>query len=223
MITIKSEAELALMREAGLVVGQTLELLRAAVAPGMSTQDLDEIAERSIRGAGAIPSFVGYRGFPATLCTSINDEIVHGIPSPKRVLRAGDIVSIDCGAIVGGMHGDSAITVPVGDVAPELTELMRVCEEALWRGLSAVRLGGRVSDVSAAVEGTIRPHGYGIVEEYVGHGIGHNMHEDPQVPNYGRPGRGLKLEKGLAVAIEPMINLGTRLTRTLDDEWTVVT
>ena len=223
MIELKSEAEIDLMREAGLIVAAALAATRAAVGPGLTTRDLDDVAEKVIRDAGAIPSFKGYRGFPATLCTSINDEIVHGIPSPQRVLKVGDIVSIDCGAIVGGFHGDSAITVGVGAVAPELQQLMDVCEEALWRGLAAARLGGRVSDIGAAVEAYVRPMGYGIVEEYVGHGIGTALHQPPNVPNFGKPGRGPKLERGLVLAVEPMVNLGTRFTRLLEDDWTVVT
>ena len=223
MIQIKTEPEIALMREAGLVVADTLDRLRRAVAPDVTTGDLDAIAEDSIRGAGARPSFKGYRGFPATICTSINDEIVHGIPSSKRVLRAGDIVSIDCGAIVDGYHGDAAITVPVGEVSPELQQLMRVCEESLWRGIAAAGLDGRLTDISHAIESTVRPYGYGVVEEYVGHGIGTEMHQDPQVPNYGRPGRGPRLQRGLVLAVEPMVNLGNRYTRVLEDGWTVVT
>ena len=223
MIQIKSEAEIATMREAGLVVGRTLEKLRAAVAPGVTTADLDALAEAEIRGDGAIPSFKGYHGFPATICTSVNEEIVHGIPG-SRTLVEGDIISIDCGAIVDGYHGDAAITVPVGEVAPELTELMRVCEEAMWRGFAAARLGGRLSDISHAIERHIRSRGdFGIVEEYTGHGIGTEMHQEPHVPNYGRAGRGPRLEKGLALAVEPMVNAGSRHTRLLDDGWTVVT
>lgn len=223
MIEFKTEVEIALMREAGLITAAALAAARAAVAPGQTTADLDAVAEKTIRSAGAVPSFKGYRGFPATLCTSINDEIVHGIPSRKRPLREGDIVSIDCGAIVGGFHGDSAITVGVGQISPEVEKLIEVCEASLWRGLAAARLGGRVSDIGAAIEGYVRPYGYGIVEEYVGHGIGTALHQDPQVPNFGKPGRGPKLERGLVLAVEPMVNLGTRFTRTLDDDWTVVT
>ncbi len=233
MIQIKTAAEVVKMRAAGLVVGDALEAVKAAVATGVSTADLDAVAEEHIRGAGAVPSFKGYHGFPATICASVNDEIVHGIPSARRVLDEGDIVSIDCGAILDGWHGDAAVTVPVGDVAPELTELMRVCEEALWRGFAAARLGGRLTDISAAVEATVRGaagpdrpgggSGYGLVEEYVGHGIGTQMHQEPPVPNYGRPGRGPGLRKGLVLAVEPMINLGSRHTRLLDDGWTVVT
>lgn len=223
MITLKTDAEIALMRRAGLVVGHTLDLLRAAVVPGITTADLDDLAAGAIRDAGAEPSFLGYHGFPATICTSVNEEIVHGIPSPRRVLRSGDIVSIDCGAIVEGYHGDAALTVPVGEVGPELTELMHVCEESMWAGFAAARLGGRLSDIGHAVERRVDPHGYGVVQEYVGHGIGTEMHQDPQVPNYGRPGRGPRLEKGLVLAVEPMVNLGSRHTRLLADGWTVVT
>ncbi len=223
MIQIKSEAEIALMRAAGELVGRTLERLREAVAPGVSTADLDAISAASIREGGGTPSFLGYHGFPATICASVNDEIVHGIPGP-RVLRDGDVVSLDCGAIIDGYHGDAAITVPVGDVPAELTELMRVCEESMWRGFAAARIGGRVSDISHAVEAYIRGESdFGIVEEYGGHGIGTEMHQDPHVLNYGRPGRGPKLVKGLALAVEPMITARSPRTRLLDDEWTVVT
>jgi methionyl aminopeptidase len=223
VITLKTDAEIALMREAGLIVHSAIQEVVAAVRPGVSTKDLDTIAERHIRAAGAVPSFLGYHGFTGTLCTSINDEIVHGIPRPDRVLADGDIISIDCGAVVGGFHGDSAVTVPVGTVDPAVLAMLDVCEESLWRGIAAATVGGRLTDISHAIETTIRPHGYGVVEEYVGHGIGQKLHEDPQVPNYGRPGRGPRLEKGLVLAVEPMVNLGSRLTRTLDDGWTVVT
>jgi methionyl aminopeptidase len=224
VIQIKSRAEVAKMREAGLVVARTLERLKQAVAPGVSTADLDELAESEIRAAGAVPSFKGYQGFPASICASVNHEIVHGIPSSRRVLNEGDIISIDCGAIVEGWHGDAAVTVPVGGVAPDLVELMRVCENALWAGLTAARLGGRLTDISNAIETCIRRAGpYGIVEEYVGHGIGTEMHQDPKVPNYGRAGRGPALREGLVLAVEPMVNLGSRHTRLLADEWTVVT
>jgi methionyl aminopeptidase len=224
MIEIKTEAEIAKMREAGLVVGKTLELLRAAVEPGISTGELDALAEKHIRDSGAVPSFKGYHGFPASICTSINNEIVHGIPSRDRTVKAGDVISLDCGAIVEGWHGDAAITIGVGEIAPELQTLLRVCEDALWRGIGAATQGGRLTDISHAVETYIRSQGrYGIVEEYGGHGIGSQMHQDPHVLNYGRPGRGPKLVKGMALAVEPMINLGGRQTRVLGDDWTVVT
>ena len=231
MIQIKTEAEIGLMRAAGLVVARTLDALRSAVEPGITTADLDDLARRRLAAEGATPSFLGYHGFPAVICTSVNDEIVHGIPSRRNVLRSGDIVSIDCGAIVEGYHGDAAITVPVGEIAPELTELLRVCEESLWQGFAAARLGGRLSDISYAIESYIRSQrhpldgSYGIVEEYVGHGIGTEMHQDPQVYNYAPkgPGRGPRLVQGLALAVEPMVNLGTKRTRVLDDRWTVVT
>ncbi len=229
MIQIKTEDEIARMREAGLVVGRALEKMRSAVAPGVTTLELDAIAEAEIRGAGAVPSFKGYLPhpqvppFPGSICASVNDEIVHGIPG-GRVLREGDIIAIDCGAILDGWHGDAAFTAPVGEVAAELTELMRVCEDAMWHGFAAARLGGRVSDIGHAIESYVRSQGdYGIVQEYTGHGIGSEMHQAPHVPNFGRPGRGAKLERGLALAVEPMLNLGSRHTRVLDDDWTVVT
>ena len=229
MIQIKSDAEIGLMREAGLVVGRTLEALTAAAVPGVTTADLDQLAEAQIRAAGAIPSFKGYqphRGvppFPGSICASVNDEIVHGIPG-GRVLGDGDIISIDCGAILDGWHGDAAVTVAVGDVPDEVRELIRVTEESMWRGLAAGRLGGHVSDIGHAVESFVRSQGeYGIVEEYGGHGIGTEMHQEPHVLNYGRPGRGPRLQKGLALAVEPMLTLGSPRTRELDDEWTIST
>lgn len=229
MIQIKSDSEVAMMREAGLVVGRTLAALRAAARPGVTTAELDELAETSIRKAGAVPSFKGYQPhpavppFPGSICASVNDEIVHGIPGP-RVLRDGDVISIDCGAILDGWHGDAALTVAVGEVPEEVRELLRVCEESMWRGFAAARLGGRVSDISHAVESYVRSQGsYGIVEEYGGHGIGTEMHQEPHVLNYGRPGRGPRLQKGLVLAVEPMLTLGSRHTRELDDHWTVST
>lgn len=222
-LQIKTPEQIELMRAAGLVVGEALELLRNAVTPGCTTYDLDVLAEEFIRGRGATPSFKGYHGFPATICVSVNEEIVHGIPG-DRVIEAGDLISIDCGAIVDGWHGDAAVTVAVGQVSAAEAELVRVTEDALWRGLAAARIGGRLTDISHAVESSIRAAGnYGIIEEYVGHGIGTQMHMDPQVPNYGAPGRGPELVAGMALAIEPMVTLGRRHTRVLADEWTVVT
>lgn len=223
MIEYKNTEQIAKMREAGLVVARTLEQLREAVQPGVTTADLDALAERSIRAAGAVPSFKGYHGFPATICASVNDEIVHGIPS-RRALKQGDLISIDCGAIVDGWHGDAAVTVPVGEVRPEFAELIRVCDEALWRGIAATAAQGRLNDIGRAIESYIRSQGnYGIVEEYVGHGIGTEMHQDPQVHNYTVRNRGPRLVPGLVIAIEPMVNVGTRRTVLMDDEWTVRT
>jgi methionyl aminopeptidase len=222
-IQIKTRAQLDIMREAGLLVAQTLTALAAAARPGVTTEDLDQLAERQITGAGATPSFKGYQGFPATICTSVNEEIVHGIPNPDKVLRAGDVISIDCGAIVRGWHADAALTVGVGEIADDRRRLLEACEEALWQGLAQARPGRRLSDISHAVERSARVAGpYGIVEEYVGHGIGTEMHMDPPVPNYGRPGRGPVLEAGMALAVEPMLVLGKRQTRQLQDGWTVI-
>lgn len=224
-IEIKTPEQIALMRVAGLLVGQTLELLRSSVRPGISTGELDAIAEDHIRSAGGVPSFKGYSHppFPATICASVNDQVVHGIPG-GRTLETGDVISIDCGAIVDGWHGDAAITVPVGAVPAEVTELLEVTEESLWRGIAAARLGGRVSDIGHAIESHVRSRGdYGILEDYTGHGIGTQMHQPPNVPNYGKPGRGPKLVRGLALAVEPMVTLGTKETELEDDEWTVVT
>jgi methionyl aminopeptidase len=222
-IEIKSPEQIALMRRAGVVVGETLELLREAVRPGVTTGELDAVAEDHIRSRGATPNFLNYHGYPATICASVNDEVVHGIPG-DRALVDGDIVSLDCGAIVEGWHGDAAITVGVGQVAPDVDMLIGVCEEALWRGMAAVRLGDRLTDISHAIESYVRSAGpYGIVEDYVGHGIGSAMHMPPNVPNFGRPGRGPRLVEGMALAVEPMITMGTIDTSTLDDDWTVVT
>jgi len=222
-VEIKSPAQIEKMREAGLVVGRTLELLRTTVRAGMTTLELDRVAEDNIRSSGATPSFKGYHGFPGSICASVNDEVVHGIPG-ERVIADGDIVSIDCGAIVEGWHGDAAVTVSVGSVPDEVHELMRVTEEAMWRGIAAASLGGRVTDISNAVETYIQSQGtYGILEDYVGHGIGSAMHQPPNVPNYGPPGKGPKLVEGLALAVEPMVVLGDQASRVLDDDWTVVT
>jgi methionyl aminopeptidase len=222
-VEIKTPEQIQKMREAGLVVGETLELLRKSARAGMTTLELDAIAEDNIRSSGAVPSFKGYHGFPGSICTSVNDVVVHGIPG-SRVIADGDVVSIDCGAIVDGWHGDAAITVAVGGVPDTALELMRVTEEAMWRGFAAAALGGRVTDISHAVESYVRSQGdYGIVEEYVGHGIGSAMHQPPNVPNYGRPGKGPKLVEGLALAVEPMVVAGSPESHVLADDWTVVT
>jgi methionyl aminopeptidase len=225
-LEIKTPEQIDLMRVAGLLVGETLELLRGAARAGVTTGELDALAEDNIRSHGGIPSFQGYGHppFPGTLCASVNEEVVHGIPG-SRELMEGDVISIDCGAIVDGWHGDAAITVAIGDVPPQVTDLMRVTEEALWAGMAAARLSGRVSDISRAVETTVRTQGdYGILEDYVGHGIGTQMHLPPNVPNVVRRGdRGPKLVPGLALAVEPMVTLGGADTDVLDDDWTVVT
>jgi methionyl aminopeptidase len=225
-IEIKTPEQIALMRSAGLVVARTLELLRTSVAPGVTTLELDAIAEESIRSHGAVPSFLGYHGFPGSICTSVNDEVVHGIPG-DRVLVEGDQISIDCGAILAGWHGDAALTVGVGTIDAAAVELSRVTEEALWAGLAAATVGNKVADIGAAVEDSVRsaPGGaaYGIVEEYVGHGIGTSMHMDPNVPNFATGGRSAPLTPGMALAIEPMVCAGDRAVQTQDDDWTVVT
>jgi methionyl aminopeptidase len=223
-IQIKTPEQLEKMRAAGLVVGRTLQLLRESVRPGMTPLDLDGIAEKAIRDEGAIPSFKGYQGFPATICASVNHEVVHGIPGNRRALQEGDIISIDCGAILDGWHGDAAITVPIGEVDPKLTELMRVTEEAMWRGIAVLTVGRHLSDIGHAVEKYVRSQGrYGIPQEYGGHGIGTEMHMDPWVANHGKPGRGPRFEPGMCFAVEPMVNLGTDRTKVLADDWTVIT
>jgi methionyl aminopeptidase len=223
-IQLKTPEQIGLMRAAGLVVARTLATLAQAVAPGVSTAELDAIAEEQIRAAGAVPSFKGYHGYPATICTSVNSEIVHGIPSPARRLADGDIISIDCGAILAGWHGDAAVTVPVGTISAGHAALIAACEASLRRGLAQAVAGHRLSDISHAVEASVRSSGdYGVVEEYTGHGIGTAMHMDPPVPNYGRPGRGLRLREGMALAIEPMITVGSPETVLCDDDWTVIT
>jgi methionyl aminopeptidase len=226
MILKKSRAEVERMARAGALVARAHEAVIEALEPGMSTLDLDRIAEKVITAAGAVPSFKGYKGFPATLCTSLNREIVHGIPSAEAVLEEGDLVSIDCGAIVEGFHGDAAVTLVVGGddaASPEARRLVEVTREALWRGLAAARAGNRLGDIGAAVESAATEHRLGVVREYVGHGIGRSLHEDPSVPNYGSAGRGLKLSAGWVLAIEPMFTLGGDETVLLDDGWTVVT
>ena len=210
------------MRRAGSIVGATLAILRESVEPGITTKDLDNIAYKEIIRHGAKPTFKGYRGFPANICTSVNEEIVHGIPG-KRVLKQGDIVKMDVGATIDGFIGDAAISVAVGEVATEAIELMDATRQSLEEGIKAAVGGNRVGDIGAAVQEFAEAKGYGVVREFVGHGVGRFLHEDPQVPNYGKPGLGSLLRPGMCIAIEPMLNLGDWHTRILDDQWTVVT
>ena len=224
MITLKSPREIELMAQAGAIVAGTLELVGGMVRPGVSTEALDLAAERFIRShPGASPSFKGLYGFPKSLCISINDEIVHGIPSPRRVLREGNIVSVDVGVYRNGFHADSAATFPVGAVAPETRRLLEVTREALAAGIAEARVGNHVGDISHAIQRTAEAAGFGVVRELVGHGVGQRMHEDPQVPNHGQPRRGPRLQVGMTLAIEPMITAGDYATRMLEDKWTVVT
>jgi len=222
-LQVKTPAQLELMRRAGLIVAEALAATAAAVEPGRTTADLDAIAAKIIADAGADPSFLGYHGYPAHICVSINDEIVHGIPGP-RVLNDGDLVSIDCGAIVDGWHGDAAVTVACGDVAADVLALSEITRQGMWRGLAKAVAGNHLTDIGAAIEDFVLANGdYGVVEDYVGHGIGTAMHMDPSVPNYGPAGRGPKLVNGLALAIEPMITLGSQDSEVLPDNWTVRT
>ncbi len=212
------------MRRSGRIVRQVLEHLRGVVAPGASTMDLERAAEEKIKELGAKPAFKGYYDYPCVLCTSINEEIVHGIPSAKRLLKAGDIVSIDCGVVLDGYYGDAAITVPVGDsIDPELKKLLEVTEASLYRGIEAARVGNSVGDVGAAVQEIVEANGFSVVREFVGHGIGTRLHEEPQVPNFGTRGHGTRLREGMVIAIEPMVNFGKAGTRVLEDKWTAVT
>lgn len=224
MIVYKSAQEVDKMRRAGRIVAGTIDRVVAAVAPGRTTADLNAVAEAYIRERDATPSFLGYRGYPASICTSLNDEVVHGIPSKERKLKEGDVLSLDFGAILEGFHADSAVTVFVGrPSSEEAVKLVRTTEESLEAGISQVRPGGRLSDIGHAVEQVALGAGFQVVREYVGHGIGRAMHEDPQIPNYGDPGRGPELRPGLVIAIEPMVNVGDWRTRVLADGWTVVT
>ena len=220
--TYKSE-EVARIRESAQIVGQCLLALGREVRPGVSPLDLDKVAEKFIRDRGGEPAFLGYRGFPASICASVNEEVVHGIPSAKRILKEGDIVSLDIGVKKAGFYADAARTFPVGRVAPELERLLEATEKSLLAGIEQVRPEGRVSDISAAIERTVKEAGFSVVRALVGHGVGRALHEEPQVPNYGRPGEGPKLRVGMVLAIEPMVNAGTADVVTLADQWTVVT
>ena len=211
------------MRDAGRLVGEVLTALSGQVAPGISTADLDALAEKLIEEAGATPAFKGYHGYPASICASINDEVIHGIPSGRRLLQPGDIVSIDVGASLNGYFGDSAITLPVGQVSEDAATLLRVTEEALYKAIERVRPGGRVSDIGHVVQQHVESYGFSVVREFVGHGIGQKMHEEPQVPNDGDPGRGPRLAEGMVLAIEPMVNAGKPAVKVLGDGWTAVT
>jgi methionyl aminopeptidase len=223
VIVCRSTAELEQMREAGRLVGEVLTELAAAVAPGVSTADLDALAEKRIRQAGATPAFKGYHGYPATICASVNDEVIHGIPTGRRVLNEGDVISIDVGASMNGYYGDSAVTLPVGMISEKAATLLRVTEESLYKAIDTARPGNRVSDIGHAVQKHIEAYGFSVVREFVGHGIGQKMHEEPQVPNYGQPGHGPRLAEGMVLAIEPMVNAGSPAVKVLADGWTAVT
>jgi len=223
VIVCRSAAELEQMREAGRLVGEVLTELAAAVAPGVSTADLDALAEKRIRQAGATPAFKGYHGYPATICASVNEEVIHGIPSGRRVLNEGDVISIDIGAAMNGYYGDSAVTLPVGMISEKAATLLRVTEESLYKAIEAARAGNRVSDIGYAVQKHVEAYGFSVVREFVGHGIGQKMHEEPQVPNYGQPGHGPRLTEGMVIAIEPMVNAGSAAVKVLADGWTAVT
>ncbi len=223
-IVCKSTAEIERMRNSGRIVREVLDHVRALVAPGATTMDLERAAEKKIKDLGAKPAFKGYYDYPCVLCTSVNDEIVHGIPSEKRVLQAGDIVSIDCGVVLDGYYGDAAITVPVGDsVKPEVRKLLEVTEASLYKGIEQARVGNAVGDVGAAVQEFVEANGFSVVREFVGHGIGTKLHEEPQVPNFGARGQGARLREGMVLAIEPMVNFGQPGARVLEDKWTAVT
>ncbi len=222
MIILKTPDEIKVMAQASSVVAEVLEILKREVRVGITTEDLDRIAEEAIRARGAIPAFKGYRSYPKTLCASINEQVVHGIPS-KRKLKEGDIIGLDLGAIVGGFYGDSAVTVPVGQVDDKILKLVRVTKEALDLGIKQAVVGNRLTDISHAIQCHVEAARYSVVTEFVGHGIGRQLHEEPQVPNYGKPGQGPRLQAGMVLAIEPMVNMGGSAVRVLDDRWTAVT
>jgi len=223
LVRIKSPDDIAKMRRAGQVVARTLQELAAAIRPGKTTgQELDRLAEKLVREAGGVPSFKGYRGYPKSICLSINEQVVHGIPD-GRVLQEGDVASIDLGVKLDGFHGDAAVTVPVGRISADADRLLKVTREALMLGVEMARPGGHLHDIGGAVQAYVEKHGYSVVRELVGHGIGRELHEDPQVPNFGKPGTGLLLTAGMTLAIEPMVNQGTHRVTSLADRWTVVT
>jgi methionyl aminopeptidase len=222
MIILKTPEEIEIMAKASRLVAETLEVLRREVRPGISTEDLDRLAESFIRSRGGIPAFKGYRNYPRTLCASVNDQVVHGIPS-RRLLKEGDIIGLDLGVIVDGYYGDAAVTVPVGTIHPRAAELIRITQEALFKGIEQAVVGNRLYDISHAIQQHAEAAGFSVVTDFVGHGIGRQLHEEPQVPNYGKPGQGPRLQPGLVLAIEPMINVGGSEVRILDDQWTAVT
>lgn len=222
MIYLKSSNEIDIMRKAGRIVAETLAKVEEVIKPGMTTMELDKIAEEYIISCGARPSFKGYHGFPATLCTSVNEEVVHGIPG-NRVLQEGDIVSVDCGAILNGYQGDAARTFPVGRISDEAMKLINVTRESFFKGIEMALIGNRLTDISHAIQQYVEAEGFSVVRDYVGHGIGKDLHEDPEVPNFGRPGRGPKLVSGMVLAIEPMVNIGGFHVKTQSNQWTVVT
>jgi methionyl aminopeptidase len=223
VIVCRSPKEIERLRTANRFVAEVLAKLAAAVAPGVTTDDLDRLAEQLVREGGAEPAFKGYRGYPATLCASINEEVVHGIPSPSRALKNGDIISLDVGVKLGGYYGDSAVTVPVGKIPEKTVSLLQVTREALEKAIAQARVGARLSDIGHAVQEWVEGHGFSVVREFVGHGIGERLHEEPQIPNYGPPGRGVKLAEGMVLAIEPMVAMGRPETKVLADGWTAVT
>ena len=223
MIQLKNPDQIKIMKEAGRITGEALLTARDHVRPGISTYELDRLVRESIEKAGAKPSFLGYGGFPGSACVSINDEVIHGIPSGKRFLEEGDIVKIDVGAFYKGFHGDSARTIPVGRVSDEALKLIEVTRASFFAGIEQLKVGNRLGDVGAAIDGLVVANGFSTVKRYIGHGIGHELHESPDVPNYGTPGRGTRLCAGLVIAIEPMVNIGTETVRELPDGWTVKT
>lgn len=222
-VSIKSNREIELMREAGKILAAVHDELGASIVPGMSTKDIDMIGEQLIRKYNCIPSFLDYNGYPASICVSVNDEVVHGIPNKKRILKIGDIVSLDAGVIYKGYHSDAARTVAVGAISPEATKLIDVTKQSFFEGIKMARAGNHLYEISGAIDSYVRQYGYGIVRDLVGHGIGANLHEDPQIPNFAQKRKGLKLEAGMTLAIEPMINIGRCDVEWLDDDWTVVT
>jgi len=222
MIILKTPEEIAVMAKASRVVAEALEAVKMAVHPGTTTDELDRLAESEIRARGAVPAFKGYRNYPKTLCASVNEQVVHGIPS-KRTLKEGDIIGLDLGAVVGGFYGDSAVTVAVGLIDEKTANLVRVTQEALFLGIEQAVVGHRLSDISYAIQRHVEAAGYSVVTEFVGHGIGRQLHEEPQVPNYGKPGQGPRLQPGMVLAIEPMVNMGGSAVRVLEDRWTAVT